>query len=89
MAKIEQILKVLKIERECIARQSDLSKCDRRCGECDLCLSDEEILEVYDFLIEGYETLQSKGTDTYTVKVKTSDKQITIEEYMQSLKGEN
>lgn len=89
MAKIEQILKVLKTERECIVRQSDLSKCDRRCGECDLCLSDEEILEVYDFLIEGYETLQNKGTDTYTVRVKTPDKQITIEEYMNSVKGEN
>ncbi len=98
MAKIEQILKVLKNERECIARQSrplgEMPQCRkdddgvRLCEYCDLCLSDEEILEVYDFLIEGYETLQNKGTDTYTVRVKTPDKQITIEEYMQSLKGE-
>ena len=73
MVQIEQILKVLKTERECISRQNDLSKCDRRCGECDLCLSDEEILEVYDFLIEGYETLQDKGTDTYTIKVKNNE----------------
>lgn len=49
----EQILKVLKNERECIARQN--GKCDRNCKDCDLCLPDDEILEVYDFLINGYE----------------------------------
>ena len=48
----EQILKVLKNERECIARQN--GKCDRNCKDCDLCLPDTEILEVYDFLIEAY-----------------------------------
>lgn len=48
----EQILKVLENERECIARQN--GKCDRNCAECDLCLPDTEILEVYDFLIEAY-----------------------------------
>lgn len=48
----EQILKVLKNERECITRQN--GKCDRNCKECDLCLPDDEILEVYDFLIEAY-----------------------------------
>ena len=49
----EQILKVLKNERECIARQGT-AKCDRNCKECDLCLPDDEILEVYDYLISGY-----------------------------------
>ena len=48
----EQILKVLKNERECIARQN--GKCDRNCKECDLCLPDDEILAVYDYLISGY-----------------------------------
>lgn len=48
----EQILKVLKNERECIKRQN--GKCDRNCKECDLCLPDDEILKVYDFLIEAY-----------------------------------
>ena len=48
----EQILKVLKNERECIKRQN--GKCDRNCAKCDLCLPDTEILEVYDFLIEAY-----------------------------------
>lgn len=83
MATIEQILKVLKNERECIARQSrplgEMPQCRKDddgvklCEYCDLCLSDEEILEVYDFLIEGYETLQDKGTDTYTIKVKNNE----------------
>lgn len=62
----EQILKVLKNERECIARQN--GKCDRNCKECDLCLPDDEILEVYDFLIKGYELLQNEGAESYTIK---------------------
>lgn len=53
MMNTNQILKVLKNERECIARQN--GKCDRNCKECDLCLPDDEMLEVYDFLIKGYE----------------------------------
>ena len=67
---IQQILKVLKTERECITRQGDISKCDRRCGECDLCLSDDEILAVYDFLINGYELLQDKGAEEYKIRFK-------------------
>jgi len=60
----EQILKVLRNERECIRRQSwsngnvmldgIMANCDRNCAKCDLCLPDTEILEVYDFLIEAY-----------------------------------
>ena len=49
----EQILKVLKNERECIKRRCDLNL-KRNCMECDLCSPDDEILEVYDFLIEAY-----------------------------------
>ena len=62
----DQILKVLKNERECITRQN--GKCDRNCKECDLCLPDDEILEVYDFLINGYELLQNEGAESYTIK---------------------
>lgn len=60
----EQILKVLKNERECIARQSrplgEMPQCRKDedgvklCEYCDLCLPDDEILEVYDFLINAY-----------------------------------
>lgn len=71
MASVKQILKVLTTERECIKRQGDLSKCDRRCGECDLCLADDEILEVYDFLIEGYTLLQDKCAEEYTIRFKS------------------
>lgn len=67
MAKIEQILKVLKTERNCLKRQP---KCGRRCGECDLVFDDTEMLEVYDFLIEGYETLQDKRATEFTIRIK-------------------
>ena len=64
----EQILKVLKTERECIARQN--GKCDRNCAKCDLCLPDTGILEVYDFLINGYEMLQNESAKSYTIRCK-------------------
>lgn len=75
---IQQILKVLKNERECIARQSrplgEMPQCRKDddgvklCEYCDLCLPDDEILEVYDFLINGYELLQNEGAESYTIK---------------------
>ena len=62
---IQQILKVLKNERECIARQSrplgEMPQCRKDdngvklCEYCDLCLPDDEILAVYDHLIEEKE----------------------------------
>lgn len=74
----EQILKVLKNERECIARQSrplgEKPQCRKDdngvklCEYCDLCLSDDEILEVYDFLINGYELLQNEDAESHTIK---------------------
>lgn len=80
MAKIEQILKVLKNERECIARQSrplgEMPQCRKDddgvklCEYCDLCLPEDEILEVYDFLIEGYTLLQDKCAEEYTIRFK-------------------
>ena len=77
----EKILKVLKTERECIKRQStdpEISKvCPkddngvRLCEYCDLCLPDSEILEVYDFLIKGYESIG----DFNKYEVTKNDKQ--------------
>lgn len=81
---IDQILKVLKNERECIKRQVDMTKCKRHehegCLKCDLCLPDTEILEVYDFLINGYELLQNEGAESYTIKCKEplSKEQIAV-----------
>ena len=76
----DQILKVLKNERECIKRQTrslgDKPRCMKDadgvklCELCDLCLPDDEILEVYDFLINGYELLQNEGAESYTIKCK-------------------
>lgn len=78
---VERILKVLKNERECIARQSrplgEMPQCRKDedgvklCEYCDLCLPDDEILEVYDFLINGYELLQDKNNvESYTIKIR-------------------
>jgi len=67
-ANFRKILKVLKNEAECIRRQGS-DKCPRSvegeksCQVCDLCLPAEEILEVYDFLIEGYELLLQDAAD--------------------------
>jgi hypothetical protein len=33
-------------------------------------LPDDEILEVYDFLINGYELLQNEGAESYMIKCK-------------------
>ena len=81
----EQILKVLKNERECIRRQVDMTKCKRHehegCSKCDLCLPDTEILEVYDFLINGYELLQNEGAESYTIKCKEPLSEEQIERF--------
>lgn len=65
MPNVERILKVLENERECIARQSrplgEMPQCRKDedgvklCEYCDLCLPDDEILEVYDHLIKIFE----------------------------------
>lgn len=44
-------LEVMLTEKCCVERQEDISKCDRRCGECDLLLPTEEVLQAYDFVI--------------------------------------
>lgn len=49
----EQILKVLKNERECINTESK-GKCDYHCKNCQYRNSNKDKLEVYDFLIEAY-----------------------------------
>ena len=65
--KIEQILKVLKNERECILSNHDY--CYENCNEfCPYYVSGVEKMEVLDFLIKGYELLQNEGAESYTIK---------------------
>ena len=49
--KIDRVLELLKIERECVTRQSPCNEksklCDRNCGECDIAQNDLEIIEMY------------------------------------------
>lgn len=91
----EQILKVLKNERECIARQSrplgEMPQCRKDengvklCEYCDLCLPDTEILEVYDFLIHGYEQIEHQGADSYILRIDIpEDEKDDILEKLQS-----
>lgn len=91
----EQILKVLKNERECILRQSkplgEMPQCRKDedgvklCEYCDLCLPDTEILEVYDFLIHGYEQIERQGADSYMLKIDIpEDKKDDLLEKLQS-----
>lgn len=98
---IPTILKVLKNERECIARQSrplgEKPQCRKDdngvklCEYCDLCLPDDEILAVYDFLIGGYESLtEFDGSEITSIRVDTS--KLSQEEYQRlvdRLKGTN
>ena len=41
-----EVIKYLKIERECISRD-----CDRNCGECDLVQEQDVLLEAYNSAI--------------------------------------
>lgn len=59
----DQILKVLKNERECITRQGNPQKCNRKCDKCDLCLPGSEILAVYNYLIKFYGSIQKEHPD--------------------------
>ena len=49
----ERKLELLKIERSCIRRNIE-KKCDRNCGCCDLVQEDDELLELYDELVDEY-----------------------------------
>ena len=49
----KRILELLKIERECVRRNSN-NECDRNCAKCDLVQKDADLLEMYDILIKRY-----------------------------------
>lgn len=52
----EQILRVLKTERECVSWD-----CDRNCGKCELALEQSEILDVYDVLLAMFSPADKEG----------------------------
>lgn len=60
--KIDRVLELLKIERECVTRQDPYNEksklCNRNCGECDIAQDGLEIIEMYDFVIS---MLEMKG----------------------------
>ena len=46
-----RIIELLKIERECVRRNS-CNGCDRNCGMCDIVQTDTDLLEMYDSVIK-------------------------------------
>lgn len=63
--KIDRVLELLKIERECVTRQSPCNEksklCNRNCGECDIAQNDLELIEMYDFVISMIEALSGRS----------------------------
>ena len=63
--KIDRVLELLKIERECVTRQSPCNEksklCNRNCGECDIAQNDLELIMMYDFVISMVEMLSERS----------------------------
>lgn len=49
----QRAIELLQIERECVNRNNQPfgRNCDRECGKCDLVQNTEELIEMYDFVI--------------------------------------
>ena len=56
----DRIVQLLRIERECVLRNSKNS-CDRNCANCDLVQDDKELLEMYETVINKLETEVTKA----------------------------
>jgi len=56
----DRIVQLLRIERECVWRNSTNS-CDRNCANCDLVQDDKELLEMYETVINKLETEVTKA----------------------------
>lgn len=50
-------IELLKIERECVNRNNQPfgMNCSRECSKCDLVQNTDELLEMYDFVIDAME----------------------------------
>lgn len=60
---LKRMIDLLKIERECVRRNSDC-ECDRDCANCDLVQIDKDLLEMYDSVIETLSKGLSKEKST-------------------------
>lgn len=59
-------LELLEIERECVKRSGE---CDRDCGSCELVQDQDELLEMYDFVIRYIKELPDKFMKLQTYKM--------------------
>ena len=57
-AELEQSIRVLKVERECVGRD-----CDRDCAKCDLVLETEDVKAAYDNAIKVLEWIARYDED--------------------------
>lgn len=48
---LREIIKVLETEKECVLRQGNPKKCNRKCADCDLVLPDKDIINAYNYCI--------------------------------------
>lgn len=48
---VEEAIKVIKIEKACVERA--IKDCNRDCGNCDLVMSDKDIIESYNMAISA------------------------------------
>lgn len=53
----KRAIELLKIERECVNRNNQPfgMNCNRECGKCDLLQNTDELIEMYDFVIDAME----------------------------------
>ncbi|MCQ2270989.1 MAG: hypothetical protein MJZ52_07175 [Bacteroidales bacterium] len=57
MNKVDNAIRVIKTEMECVSRQPN--GCDRDCGHCDLVLQDKTILDGYNTALEALQELKT------------------------------
>lgn len=64
----QRALELLKIERECICRNSARVQCDRECEKCDLVQETDELIAMYDHVISNIE--QDAFTQGYEAAIQ-------------------
>lgn len=57
---IDRALQLLQIERECVRRQSGRG-CDRDCQTCDIVQATEELIAMYDYVMQTLGYIKSGG----------------------------
>lgn len=62
---IDEAIKLLLIERECVDRNEHHILCDRNCEKCDLVQDADKIIEMYSNVIQWLEELKELKREEY------------------------